>query len=117
MLEVRLTTHLALSVCREFDPSWKAVAHAWSKAPETERNQHFFATLDFDDAQLVFQKVSLNGNNRQQHLIEYRRLVCNPHLLSMCTLQTTVPVQVPRGTHSNTTSLSMCTLFVTIVQR
>ncbi|THH16348.1 hypothetical protein EW146_g4281 [Bondarzewia mesenterica] len=47
------------SPCKEFDPSWAAVAKAWSTAPRSERNQHFFATLDFDDGQQIFQKLGL----------------------------------------------------------
>jgi len=45
--------------CKEFNPSWNAVAKAWSKAPKVHRDNHFFATLDFDDGQLVFQKLGL----------------------------------------------------------
>jgi oligosaccharyltransferase complex subunit gamma len=47
--------------CKEFEPSWKAVAQAWATAPEESRDKHFFATLDFDDAQLVFQKIGLTS--------------------------------------------------------
>jgi len=45
--------------CREFDPSWNAVAKAWSTVPRSERDNHFFATLDFDDGHTVFQKLGL----------------------------------------------------------
>ncbi|KAJ7109393.1 oligosaccharyl transferase subunit OST3/OST6 family [Mycena epipterygia] len=45
--------------CKEFEPSWNAVAKAWSKTAPVHRNSHFFATLDFDDGQLVFQKLGL----------------------------------------------------------
>ncbi|TFK54867.1 oligosaccharyl transferase subunit OST3/OST6 family [Heliocybe sulcata] len=45
--------------CREFDPSWNAVAKAWSTVPRSERDNHFFATLDFDEAPTVFQKLGL----------------------------------------------------------
>lgn len=34
------------------------MAKAWAKAPAEHRNSHFFATIDFDDAQAVFQRVS-----------------------------------------------------------
>jgi OST3 / OST6 family, transporter family len=44
-------------VFREFDPSWKSVAKAWSKVSPSDRDSHFFATLDFDSAQALFQKV------------------------------------------------------------
>jgi oligosaccharyltransferase complex subunit gamma len=44
---------------REFDPAFNAVAKAWSSVSATDRDQHFFATLDFDNAPSVFQKLSL----------------------------------------------------------
>ncbi|KAG9318502.1 hypothetical protein JVU11DRAFT_593 [Chiua virens] len=47
--------------CREFDPSFKAVAKAWSTVPRQHRNNHFFAVVDFDDAPRVFQKLQLNS--------------------------------------------------------
>jgi len=47
--------------CKEFDPSWKVVAKAWSKVPKTKRENHFFATLDFDDGPTVFQKLGLTS--------------------------------------------------------
>jgi oligosaccharyltransferase complex subunit gamma len=43
---------------REFGPSWDTVAKAWTKASAGHRNSHFFATIDFDNAQPVFQRVS-----------------------------------------------------------
>ncbi|KAF4576579.1 OST3/OST6 family protein [Pleurotus pulmonarius] len=47
--------------CREFDPSWVEVAKAWSKTPKEQRDQHFFATLDFDNSQVTFQKLGLQS--------------------------------------------------------
>ncbi|KAF8212220.1 oligosaccharyl transferase subunit OST3/OST6 family [Mycena galopus ATCC 62051] len=47
------------SPCKEFNPSWQAVAKAWTKAPKVHRDNHFFATLDFDDGQTVFQALGL----------------------------------------------------------
>ncbi|KAG6887219.1 hypothetical protein C0992_013350, partial [Termitomyces sp. T32_za158] len=47
--------------CKEFDPSWNAVAKAWATVPKTQRNQHFFATLDFDNGQATFQKLGLQS--------------------------------------------------------
>jgi oligosaccharyltransferase complex subunit gamma len=49
------------SPCREFDPSWTAVAKAWSKVQPSERDSHFFATLDFDDGQTIFQRMGLQS--------------------------------------------------------
>ncbi|KAE9391651.1 oligosaccharyl transferase subunit OST3/OST6 family [Gymnopus androsaceus JB14] len=45
--------------CKEFEPSWNAVAKAWTTVPAAQRDHHFFATLDFDDAPGVFQKLNL----------------------------------------------------------
>ncbi|KZV64920.1 dolichyl-diphosphooligosaccharide-protein glycotransferase [Peniophora sp. CONT] len=45
--------------CKEFDPSWRAVAKAWTSVSKAERNQHFFATADFDNTPEVFQKMGL----------------------------------------------------------
>jgi len=42
---------------RQFAPSWDAVAKAWTTVNLENRDSHFFATLDFDDAPAVFQKV------------------------------------------------------------
>ncbi|KAF8910946.1 oligosaccharyl transferase subunit OST3/OST6 family [Gymnopilus junonius] len=47
--------------CKEFNPSWGTVAKAWANAPPHARQDHFFATLDFDDAGGVFQKLGLNS--------------------------------------------------------
>ena len=44
---------------RQFDPSFNAVAKAWSTVSKSERDTHFFATLDFADGQEVFRKVLL----------------------------------------------------------
>jgi len=45
--------------CNEFRPSWNTVAKAWAQTPTEHRNVHFFATIDFDDAQTVFQRLNL----------------------------------------------------------
>ncbi|KAI0035077.1 oligosaccharyl transferase subunit OST3/OST6 family [Vararia minispora EC-137] len=49
------------SPCREFDPSWTAVAKAWQSAPTEKRDQHFFATADFDRVQDVFMKAGVQS--------------------------------------------------------
>ncbi|KAJ7582693.1 hypothetical protein C8J56DRAFT_955499 [Mycena floridula] len=45
--------------CNEFDPSWKTVSKAWASASKEHRDNHFFGTLDFDDAPSVFQQLGL----------------------------------------------------------
>ncbi|KAI0928544.1 hypothetical protein AcW1_005756 [Taiwanofungus camphoratus] len=47
--------------CKEFDPAFSAVAKAWSTVPAAERDSHFFATVDFDKAMTVFQKLGLQS--------------------------------------------------------
>ncbi|KXN89246.1 Dolichyl-diphosphooligosaccharide--protein glycosyltransferase subunit 3 [Leucoagaricus sp. SymC.cos] len=49
------------SPCREFDPAWNAIAKAWTSVPQEQRDNHFFATLDFDDGPTVFQKLGLSS--------------------------------------------------------
>jgi len=45
--------------CKEFDPSFVAVAQAWHTAPQADRDSHFFGTVDFDEASAVFQKLAM----------------------------------------------------------
>ncbi|KAF9533002.1 oligosaccharyl transferase subunit OST3/OST6 family [Crepidotus variabilis] len=45
--------------CAQFDPQWKAVAKSWRGVPVKQRDEHFFATVDFDDAPTIFQKLGL----------------------------------------------------------
>ncbi|KAL0581709.1 oligosaccharyl transferase subunit ost3/OST6 [Marasmius crinis-equi] len=47
--------------CKEFEPSWNAVAKAWTSASKEHRNSHFFATLDFDESPSVFQQLGLTS--------------------------------------------------------
>jgi oligosaccharyltransferase complex subunit gamma len=47
--------------CGLFQPSWNAVAKSWATVPKVHRDSHFFATLDFDDAQTVFTKLGLQS--------------------------------------------------------
>lgn len=101
---------LNITVSREFEPSWNAVAHSWSKAALPERNQHFFATLDFDNAQLVFQKVSEDTLAQISHLC-FRSLALHLHQSSTYTLQPRVLAPAARPSPSNMISLSMYTLF------
>jgi oligosaccharyltransferase complex subunit gamma len=44
-----------------FNPSWKEVAKAWRKTPKVHQDDHFFATLDFDEGQAVFVKLGLQS--------------------------------------------------------
>jgi len=47
--------------CRAFDSSWTAVAKSWSRVPKEQRDQHFFATLDFEDGSTIFQRLGLSS--------------------------------------------------------
>lgn len=53
---------------REFNPAWETVAKAWTKTPTEHRDIHFFATIDFDTAQTVFQRVSHRLQDYVTHL-------------------------------------------------
>ncbi|KAK4684548.1 oligosaccharyltransferase complex subunit gamma, partial [Tremellales sp. Uapishka_1] len=45
--------------CQEFDKSFHQVASSWKRQSQFERDQHFFAQLDFSDGQAVYQKLGL----------------------------------------------------------
>jgi len=45
--------------CHNFEPAWKEVAAIWSKVPAQHRNEHFFATLDFDNGSQTFAKLGI----------------------------------------------------------
>ncbi|KLO10678.1 dolichyl-diphosphooligosaccharide-protein glycotransferase [Schizopora paradoxa] len=47
------------SPCREFEPSFKAVSKAWKSVPKSERDKHFFATLDFADGEKIFRRLQI----------------------------------------------------------
>ncbi|KDR81638.1 hypothetical protein GALMADRAFT_239708 [Galerina marginata CBS 339.88] len=47
--------------CKEFNPSWGSVAKAWTGTAADQRNEHFFATLDFDDGSSVFQNLGISS--------------------------------------------------------
>ncbi|KZO95177.1 oligosaccharyl transferase subunit OST3/OST6 family [Calocera viscosa TUFC12733] len=56
-----LSPQFRCSPCTEFNPSFKAVAKAWSKVPAEQRDQHFFATLDFLEGQDIFKRLGLSS--------------------------------------------------------
>jgi oligosaccharyltransferase complex subunit gamma len=43
--------------CRTFDPIFKQEAASWKRLPKEQREDMFFAVLDFADGQQIFQKV------------------------------------------------------------
>ncbi|KAL1728711.1 hypothetical protein EV714DRAFT_252376 [Schizophyllum commune] len=45
--------------CREFDPAWNAVAKSWKSVPEEQRDEHFFAVIDFDENPATFTKLKM----------------------------------------------------------
>ena len=49
---------ISLNLFRTFQPSFDTVAKAWTKVTPADRNKHFFAYANFDNAMTVFQKVS-----------------------------------------------------------
>lgn len=47
-----------------FAPNFESVAKSWKKVPSKDRDQHFFATLDFKDGQDIFRKVGISSTTR-----------------------------------------------------
>ncbi|KAF8590605.1 oligosaccharyl transferase subunit OST3/OST6 family [Ramaria rubella] len=47
--------------CKELDPSFRALGKAWSKVPGANKDDHFFATLDFENGKETFRKLGLNS--------------------------------------------------------
>ncbi|KAL1744048.1 hypothetical protein HDZ31DRAFT_64460 [Schizophyllum fasciatum] len=45
--------------CREFDPSWNAVAKSWKSVPAEQRDEHFFGVIDFDENPATFTKLKM----------------------------------------------------------
>lgn len=94
---------------RDFQPSWIGVAHAWATAPKEQRDQHFFATADFDEASSIFQQVRIcYVPTFSAALIYVSSLVYNQLLLFMSMLPQKVPVNKHRNpVHTNMTLHSM----------
>lgn len=67
---------------REFEPAWNAVAKSWATTPKQHRYDHFFATLDFDEAPNVFQQVR---SRVLSQTYPYSSIgVAGPYLCSCC---------------------------------
>ncbi|WWD16213.1 hypothetical protein CI109_100639 [Kwoniella shandongensis] len=47
--------------CHVFDPAFNSVAASWRKVPKQVREQHFFAKLDFENGQEVYQQLGLTS--------------------------------------------------------
>ncbi|KAF9227902.1 hypothetical protein BS17DRAFT_774472 [Gyrodon lividus] len=47
--------------CKEFDPSFNAVAKAWATVTPRHRDNHFFATAEFDESVKIFQRLQINS--------------------------------------------------------
>ncbi|CED83070.1 Oligosaccharyltransferase, gamma subunit [Phaffia rhodozyma] len=47
--------------CKEFDPSYRAVASSWGRLPKDVRSKHIFASLDFQQGQEVYKKFGLTS--------------------------------------------------------
>ncbi|KAI0093954.1 oligosaccharyl transferase subunit OST3/OST6 family [Irpex rosettiformis] len=56
-----LDTRRKCGPCKQFQPSFEAVAQAWNKVPATSRNEHFFAIADFDEAPKIFTKLGIQS--------------------------------------------------------
>jgi oligosaccharyltransferase complex subunit gamma len=44
-----------------FQPSFEQVADSWRRQSKDVKNGHFFAQLDFQDGQAIYQRVSNSG--------------------------------------------------------
>ncbi|KIJ44078.1 hypothetical protein M422DRAFT_252570 [Sphaerobolus stellatus SS14] len=47
--------------CKELDPAFRTLGRAWTKVPTANRNDHFFASLDFEDGKHTFNKLGLSS--------------------------------------------------------
>jgi len=47
--------------CKELDPPFKTIGKAWAKADPKDKQQHFFATLDFEDGKQTFQALGVSS--------------------------------------------------------
>ncbi|WRT67444.1 uncharacterized protein IL334_004415 [Kwoniella shivajii] len=47
--------------CHDFDPSFHQVAASWKRQPRHIRDKHFFAKLDFQDGQAIYQQLGLTS--------------------------------------------------------
>jgi oligosaccharyltransferase complex subunit gamma len=43
----------------DFHPAFELLSSSWRRKPTYERDQHFFASLDFPDGQAVFSRLGL----------------------------------------------------------
>ncbi|KAJ9103622.1 hypothetical protein QFC19_004197 [Naganishia cerealis] len=59
-----LPAQMNCAPCRTFDPIFKQEAANWKRLPKEQRDDMFFAVLDFTDGQQVFQKVRWDLRNR-----------------------------------------------------
>ncbi|KAJ9123446.1 hypothetical protein QFC24_003660 [Naganishia onofrii] len=63
-----LPAQMNCAPCRTFDPIFHAEAANWKRLPKDQRDDMFFAVLDFSDGQAVFQKLGLQtAPNLQFH--------------------------------------------------
>ncbi|GES62710.1 oligosaccharyl transferase subunit [Aspergillus terreus] len=46
-------------LCREFQPEWELISRSWNKGSKPDDMKMLFATLDFTDGKMTFQKLML----------------------------------------------------------
>jgi len=56
-----LGSELKCAPCKHFHPSFLTIGKAWTKVAKKDRNNHFFASLDFADGQSTFRQLGLNS--------------------------------------------------------
>jgi oligosaccharyltransferase complex subunit gamma len=64
-----LPVEMNCAPCRTFDPIFKQEAASWKRLPKDQREDMFFAVLDFSDGQQIFQKVSYDVRCRCRKLM------------------------------------------------
>lgn len=56
-------------LCREFQPEWELISRSWNKGSKPDDMKMLFATLDFSDGKMTFQKVQAPDT---RHLVVVR---------------------------------------------
>jgi len=77
-------------IASEFKPHFELAAKSWAKVDQDSKDQHFFATLDFDSARDTFRRVS-GSSSRGGMKLETNFLFSHPAGAGICTSCVYVP--------------------------
>ena len=53
----------------EFEPTFHTVSKNWQRLPASQKDDVFFASLDFPDGQAIYQRVSGRPSDRSVHAL------------------------------------------------